>query len=542
MSTDGNYIVLSICLCGRNDNYGHDFKRRFKLAMDFLAWSAEKAGVLDQLEVVFCDWNSDSPLHEVMQLTPAAAKIVRFVIVPPDIAKLHNSPSSPMNTCAAFNTAARRSKGRFVTTGPCDILYTRWTIEALIKVLNGTLSVPFDVRNSVMLVPRKLLDADSCEAAYFDTPETTEALLSNAMSYILHPFELTPGSNAGSAMYIFPKELFEKVYGNDESFWGWGYSDNDIALRVSAVSKVYSLEAFGVMGCDFLPDSKMKREKNLRCHSPRRNVHNGIPSGNTEEWGLGNCLLPEGTAGITDSFGAMPAEKNFPEYPLTQSVRNVLLERFPSVFVENGPKFSAFTMASAALQVRFSPRKIAMLGVPDFNICASFSLADQYSQITIADVSEENLYRLSALFKYMNKRGFGYRMYHHGHVHLYCDVPDSPATFGTFDLLLAAERIIPDDNIASYLNPGGIILSTCEIQNLPLPHITVRGVHVYTERKLPEVSLLHREWLPADGNIFAPLLRKMTSPCRLLALFARLPLREWGMAFRIGKNYMGRLV
>ncbi len=82
--------ILSICLSGRNDNYGYDFKRRFIRAMDFLAWSADRAGVPDKIEVVFTDWDSEVPLSKDIALTEKAAAMVRFIEVPPEIAKQMN--------------------------------------------------------------------------------------------------------------------------------------------------------------------------------------------------------------------------------------------------------------------------------------------------------------------------------------------------------------------------------------------------------------------------------------------------------------------
>ena len=81
-----NEIILSICLIGRNDDYGKDFKRRLRQSMDFLAYSAEKAGVLDKIEVLLTDWNSDTPLVEAVTFSPAAAKMIKFIEVPPSVA------------------------------------------------------------------------------------------------------------------------------------------------------------------------------------------------------------------------------------------------------------------------------------------------------------------------------------------------------------------------------------------------------------------------------------------------------------------------
>ena len=106
--------VLSLCLSGRNDNYGFDFKRRFAQAMNFLAWSAARAGVADRIEVVFADWNSATPLAGDLYLSPEAVNMVRFIEIPPEIAAEHNPSFSPFSQSVAFNAALRRGKGRFL--------------------------------------------------------------------------------------------------------------------------------------------------------------------------------------------------------------------------------------------------------------------------------------------------------------------------------------------------------------------------------------------------------------------------------------------
>ena len=164
-------VLLSLCLSGRNDNYGFNFKRRFVQSMNFLAWSARKAGVEKQIEVVFADWNSEIPLSRVIRLSDGAAKMVRFLEIPPDLAARYNPSFSPFSQSVAFNAALRRAKGAYLGMMPADILLTSYALRNLIGILSGTIPVSFDPRAAVISVPRKNIPFYAEEAHDFSSPE-----------------------------------------------------------------------------------------------------------------------------------------------------------------------------------------------------------------------------------------------------------------------------------------------------------------------------------------------------------------------------------
>jgi hypothetical protein len=39
------------------------------------------------VEVLVADWGSDVPLRDVLRLTPAAAGLVSFILIPPELAR-----------------------------------------------------------------------------------------------------------------------------------------------------------------------------------------------------------------------------------------------------------------------------------------------------------------------------------------------------------------------------------------------------------------------------------------------------------------------
>ncbi|MEJ2038014.1 MAG: hypothetical protein P8X55_03665, partial [Desulfosarcinaceae bacterium] len=80
-------IILSLIIGARNDSFMGNFQWRLSTALNFIADSLKQIGRMNDVEVVVCDWGSQTPLHQVLPLTPQAAEITRFVIVPRDLAE-----------------------------------------------------------------------------------------------------------------------------------------------------------------------------------------------------------------------------------------------------------------------------------------------------------------------------------------------------------------------------------------------------------------------------------------------------------------------
>ena len=147
--------TLSICLTGRNDNYSLDFNRRLEQLLNFLAYSAKKGNVLDAIEVVLTDWNSDVPLISELSLSKEACGLLKTVIVPPEIANNYNWKDTPFHGTNAINVAVRRSSGRFIAVMPGDILIPEFAITRLIKLLNKRDNDFYNPEETLFAIPIK---------------------------------------------------------------------------------------------------------------------------------------------------------------------------------------------------------------------------------------------------------------------------------------------------------------------------------------------------------------------------------------------------
>ena len=383
-----NEIILSICLIGRNDDYGRDFKRRLRQSMDFLAYSAEKAGVLDKIEVLLTDWNSDTPLAEAVTFSPAAAKMIKFIEVPPAVAKKHNYGNTPFHTTKGVNVGLRRASGRYVGMMPGDILISEFTLERLIKLLTGKLNVSFDPAASLLGVPRKFIPHYGEEQRFFkDNSDIGRILVLN--DFYLRDDIWPKGLMGGYGFLIMSRELCFKVKGFDENLGGWGPSDVKLALRLSCSNPLVNLSGFGILCYDFEPDKKMVGEKKTRLNESR-------PVSSVEgdtDWGLGSetfKITPAVTGGVPpDAAGNLISRNQL----LDNNFRyKLLLESRKIPFFHMG-NISSDAIVAANITSQLYPSQYLDIGSNDVSHGLAVSMFSPLSELFfVSDYGDSNFY------------------------------------------------------------------------------------------------------------------------------------------------------
>ncbi len=493
---------------GRNDNYGHDFKRRFVQAMNFLAWSADRAGVLEQLEVVFTDWNSSSPLAEDIRLSDLASQLVRFISVPPELAAPHNFGKTPFHTGLSLNVAFCRARGKFIGMMPGDILFTQYPLRSLMAVLRRDWPLPFDPENVLLGIPRKFLGSHVDDARYFDSYEHMERLLSSGDWYLTAD-TYSRALNGGYGMWILPATCLQRIRGTLESIGGWGYSDTDIAMRLADRMPIVNLSGYGVFCYDFEISIKEYRSKNRNVRF--RLEHFALENGtNPPDWGLASAELPESRA---KSGPYIP-----PDTPGNSlAVRESLLWNSRAVQVDFCRCFSKLALATAEMAVKKKSRKVAFLGIGDISAPTALSLMDPLAEMLIIENAADNVVRFETLDRALSETR------HIGKLHYTPELP-SPVLLKNLDMLVVQNR---DSAVqmAQYLNTDGLIIADIPL-NLPEKHPhEIDSIYFYTNSN-EDFSGGKRHWQEFRGNL---LLRKSLSRqlVRLWNIFARVPFRGW---------------
>jgi hypothetical protein len=389
--------IISICLSGRNDGYGHDFLRRFEQSMNFLAFSAEKAGVLDQIEVLFTDWNVESPMVDAVRLSQAAASLLSFIEVPPAFARQHNFENTPFHSCKSLNVALRRANGTYVTQCPADILITSYSIKTLVDILTRRLELPFAPSDTLMCIPRRVLPFYCREQNYFDDGANTERILALNNDFIYED-NVPRGICGGYGAVLLSRQLTHKLRGVNESFGGWGGADIDFGLRAGCHVQTVNLSGFGVTCYDFEPSKKMVREKSQRetKYSP---TVSSMPI-NSPDWGFpGENFKISKPAPRAFALAKTKATQGFVDVDnlLSPEFRIEVLMRSRTVGAKHLRRISSEAIVLANLANQLKPKCILLVNCDTPTIAITLSLFAPMTNLFIASSQAGNLQCFSQL-------------------------------------------------------------------------------------------------------------------------------------------------
>jgi hypothetical protein len=124
---------VSFVVTSRNDGFGGDMLRRFRLFANNLLSLAEKHHLTGELIVV--EWNPPSGprLHDVLQLYALSDEFpIRYIEVPPAVHHtLRNADVLPLFQMIAKNVGIRRATGQFICATNQDILFSEELIAFL---------------------------------------------------------------------------------------------------------------------------------------------------------------------------------------------------------------------------------------------------------------------------------------------------------------------------------------------------------------------------------------------------------------------------
>jgi hypothetical protein len=234
--------LLSLIVGGRNDGYMGDFLWRLGTAINFLADSLSAINALSEVELVVCDWGSETPLHNALALSPTGRAISRFVIVPPDMATAAQL-DSPFPIPLVQNTAIRRCRGEFIAQTDSDILFRPQTLEILLDILQQRRSIGVDPREALLVCSRRHIPYNIAECY----PSTTELHRYIDTHGAMLPYEpLIPGFATPSGLALLHRSLWEAASAYDEKLIYWGWMEIDLYLRITQRYPWIDLDNHGV--------------------------------------------------------------------------------------------------------------------------------------------------------------------------------------------------------------------------------------------------------------------------------------------------------
>ncbi|MBV5322400.1 MAG: hypothetical protein JZU60_01035 [Ilumatobacteraceae bacterium] len=278
--------LLSIILCGRNDNYLGDFKYRIRTSINYASLNCLRADIKEITEIVVIDWNSKTPLRNDLELSSDANDICKFIEVPAAIADKYHYGGGLFNTEVAVNVGLRRCCGTYAMVMPADILLTETALRNIIQVLSGQTLTCFDTKRSALYLDRKHIPWQIVEKQ----PDILEwdRYIQLCSRNLFHD-RYYIGLNGGYGGLMLHRDIWAECQGFIEDSSGWGGSDTEWGLRVNQKYPGISLEPFGIMAYDMSqnPDVTATRK-------PAKSIIFSNQVGrNNPDWGIPDESLAE---------------------------------------------------------------------------------------------------------------------------------------------------------------------------------------------------------------------------------------------------------
>lgn len=146
--------ALSLILCSRNDQYMGNSRWRLQTALNYLAHNVHALDRMGDVKVVVTDWGSEVPLHTALELSPVAARMVSFVVVPPALAH-ELQKDSPFSEVHALNAAARRASGQYIGRIDQDILVGKRFLNTFFELYEGTQQLDVPLHQALLFANRR---------------------------------------------------------------------------------------------------------------------------------------------------------------------------------------------------------------------------------------------------------------------------------------------------------------------------------------------------------------------------------------------------
>lgn len=311
--------LLSLIYVARNDNYMGNFRWRFETALNYLANNLLALGRLDDVEVLITDWGSDEPLHTALTLSLAARRIVRYLIVPPQIAR-EEQRDSPFPIVIAQNAAVRRCRGEFIAQTDSDIMFTPEFLAVFFKALDARQASGIALDRALVFAKRRHVPWSYAA----ENPPMSE------MHWYLQrfgrflPVERFLGFTfAGTGLMLMHRDLWSDCGGYDERLIYWGWMEIDLGLRVRRKYPLFDLHQIGLTAYHLEHYPSRRASNNPRKLNPTD--WNNAFQPNAEDWGLSDRSLD--IYDYPDQSAALTAEI-FPLARLNGRLLKVILRTF----------------------------------------------------------------------------------------------------------------------------------------------------------------------------------------------------------------------
>lgn len=217
---------------------------RLETSINLALLNAQDAEFLDKLEIVVSDWGSEVPLADVLNLVPQAKGRVKFVHVPPDIAKIEQKDSK-FPEVIALNAVARRASGEYIGRIDNDTIVGSDFFRRFERLHKNNPTSELDLANSFLFVERKSIPY---RISSLSLPLN---LISLFIKFFVNFLKVESAKDWGREFWwspvgimMFHRDIWNATQGYDETLIYWGWMEGDLALRLGQKHKVVEFSKF----------------------------------------------------------------------------------------------------------------------------------------------------------------------------------------------------------------------------------------------------------------------------------------------------------
>jgi hypothetical protein len=134
---------------------------RLQTTLNYVAQRVHELGREEDVEILVADWGSDVPLREVLELSPAAARLVSFILIPPEVAR-DLQKDSPFPEVLALNAAARRASGEYIGRIDQDTLVGKRFLEYFFELYEGKQRLETPLASALLFANQRMVPYRFC--------------------------------------------------------------------------------------------------------------------------------------------------------------------------------------------------------------------------------------------------------------------------------------------------------------------------------------------------------------------------------------------
>ena len=290
---------------------------RLETSINLALLNAKEANFLDKLEIIISDWGSEVPLSEVLNLVPQAKDRVKFVHVPPNIAKVEQKDSK-FPEVIALNAAARRASGEYIGRIDNDTVVGTEFFRKFAKLHRNNSTDELDLKDSFLFVERR-------SVPYRITRISLPlSLISVFIKFFSNFFKVESAKDWGREFWwspvgimIFHRDIWNATQGYDERLIYWGWMEGDLALRLEQKHKIVEFSKYAGYNFYHLEHySNLVEYKDRNGAATPRKKNEPKFEGlnyceNSNDWGLHSSpvgLTEYQYSGFTKSFCSIPID------------------------------------------------------------------------------------------------------------------------------------------------------------------------------------------------------------------------------------------